>query len=187
MSIRLEYSNICTSENVIHDIIKLEKSIYTSTYLGSFNSLNKLFNKFKEMFVLAYNDTNELIGYLCCFPISDKLYNKIISDTTLHVNNILPEDIMNWDEVNNFYLVAILVSYEYQKQHIATLLMRKFLRKLHVKQNKSNVVNILAPTITDEGECLLKSFGFTLCKDLKSTEGYKLYSLDYTTNKPLIL
>lgn len=74
MNLKIAYSNSSTPSAIINDLMKIESDVYLPAYCGEYTSIENRFNKFKDMFVIAY-DGIDIIGYLCYFPISKRLHD----------------------------------------------------------------------------------------------------------------
>ncbi|MCQ2554758.1 MAG: GNAT family N-acetyltransferase, partial [Clostridia bacterium] len=185
--IEIRYSDRNTSPDVINSILSIEKSVYEPKYCGTFESVKSRYDKFNEMFVLAY-DNNKLAGYLCYFPISEKLHDDILDTDSLHDDDISPDDIVHLDipeaDANNsgesrkyhFYLISVAVSPEYHKKGIGKLLMDGLFEKLREFEKVGILTDdILASTVSKDGEKTVKKYGFKKKSNYPEATGYQVY------------
>lgn len=172
--LKIVQSNSETPVDIINKIINIEENVYEPKYRGTFDSISNRFNKFKEMFILAYVN-NLLVGYVCFFPISDTLYNDILYSDGFYDDDIKAIDIECYRNVNHIYIISIAVLNDYQKQHIGTNMMSYLFDTLHTKSSECTNVDILTSVISSNGKLIVEKFGFTLVKDLLIEEGYNLY------------
>ncbi len=181
MKIRIEYSTDHTDEKIIRDLMKIETDVYEPEYRGEYEAINRRFQKLREMFVLAY-DEKKLIGYLCFFPISDRLFHELMNKNFFHDDDIQPDDVMEWKETNHIYLLSIALYRNYHGKRIGVKMMQAFFDRIKVRQDEGKRTNdILASVVTKEGEGLAKKFGFTLIRDLTVTNKYKLFYSTFPT------
>lgn len=173
--IRLIYSDQKTQDDVIYDLMEVEKEAYIPEYRGEFEAIRKRFEEYKEMFVLAY-DNEKLIGYLCFFPVSDRLYEELLNEDKFHDDDILPEDIRTPAESGHIYLLSIALKDHYKGMGIGTAMMNTFWEKIrYYRENGCLIKDVLASAVTEEGNRLIRKAGFELVKDHSKTSRYLLY------------
>ena len=178
MDVKISYSNFLTSNNIIDDLMRIESDVYLSDYCGEYSSIEGRFNKFKDMFVLAY-DGSTIIGYLCYFPISKRLHDDLLLKEGFHDDDIMPDDVKTLTESNNIYLLSIALYKKYQGQGIGRMMFEAFESKIREEKMKGCVIeDVIASVVTKQGESLLKKGGFKLVNDYTDTEKYKLYKKD---------
>lgn len=176
-NIRIVYSDKSIGDDLIYKLMRIEEDAYAPEYRGEFDSIAKRFHKVKDMFVLAY-DKDKVIGYLCFFPISDKLHDEIINADGFHDDDILPEDVETWKDCNHVYLLSIALFKDYHKQGIGKLMMNAFFDRMREKNSGGQrVEDIVASVVTSAGEGIVEKYGFDKIKC--SVDGaFKVYSLN---------
>lgn len=173
----IKYSDLYTSNDIIYDLMNIEKDVYEEKDRGQFDSIEKRFNKNKEMFVLLYHK-DEIIGYLCYFPITKKLHDKIMASDVFYDDNIEPEDVLSYGKENYIYFISIALYKEYQGYGLGTKMMDAFIKKLKDKNNSGyKIKDVLASAVTKQGEEISKKYGFNLLSDKSNKYGFKLMYL----------
>lgn len=151
-------------EKLLRDVLALDALVYPPDFQGTFASVKHRFKAYPEMFIYRYDKENNLIGYICFFPISTLLQIKIKNSNFLFDDNITHNEIVNGP--NNPYLViSIAVSKKHQREKVATKLMREMI--LTLKKN-NYPLTIYAYTINQESEKLFKNFSFKTLKKISN-------------------
>lgn len=173
----IKHSDFTTSNEIIYDIMDIEKDVFKEKERGHYDSIERRFNRNKEMFVLAY-DKDKLIGYLCFFPISKRLHDDILNSNKFFDDNIKEEDVLLFEKENYLYLISIALYKKYQGLGIGKMMMDAFFTKVkELKDKGCNVSDILASAVSSQGEMISKKYNFTMFKDLSKEYGYKLMYL----------
>lgn len=164
-------------ENIIGDILDIESAVYEEKYRGTYESIQARYNKNKDTFILAY-DKNRMVGYLCFLPITDNLYDEIIQANNLHDDDILPEDITGFYNKVNLYLISIAIIPQFQDTEVIKEMTVAFFSLLK-KMREDNICinNIIASTVTKDGEKYLKRLNFRKLKSID--DEYALYHINY--------
>lgn len=170
----IKYSDASTSNDIIYDLMDIEKDVYKESERGHFDSIERRFNRNKEMFVLLYDD-DKLIGYLCFFPITKELHDKILNNDNFYDDNIAAEDVVSYDKENYIYLISIALYKKYHNQGLGKKMMDAFMKKLvEIKHSGYRINDILASAVSMQGERIAKKYGFTVLNDKSKQFGYKL-------------
>lgn len=176
-TIKIELSNSNTSDSVIEKLMEIERDVYLPEHRGEYHSIKSRFDKYKDMFVLAY-DKDKIIGYLCFFPISNSLHDAILSGFKFYDDDISPNDVVKIGEHNYIYLISIAMYKKYQGVGIGKLLMDAFFNKLKLEEENGHYTDdILASVISQRGEQIARKYKFSMIKDLSETQHYKLFYL----------
>ena len=176
IEVKITQSNSNTKYEIINDLMRIEKIVYEESCRGKYDSIKARFEIFSNMFILAY-DGDELIGYLCWFPISKMLHNRIIVDKALFDDDIKPEDVVDIGEENYIYIISVAILPEYQRRNIGTEMMKKLIRILKAySENGKKIKDVLTSVISEKGEGLVLKNGFVMVEN-RSESGYKLYRL----------
>ncbi len=176
-AIQMINSDIHTNPQIIRELMRIEDAVYEEEYRGAFDSIKARFEKFPEMFILAY-DGDELIGYFCWFPITKHLHDRIVSDEALFDDDICPEDVTGFGEENYIYIISAAIMPAYQNHDLGTEMMKRFMEILkHQKAEGRNTRDVLTSVVSLKGEKLVQKHGFDMVADRKES-GYKLYKLD---------
>ena len=93
-------SNYETKESIISELMEIENEVYAEDMRGEYESIKARFEKFPEMFFLAY-DRDRIVGYFCFFPISQKLYEEMVNKGCFRDDDIEPEDIVPLQETRH--------------------------------------------------------------------------------------
>lgn len=174
-NIRILFSSTHTDDSIIPELMKIEADVYAPDYRGRYDSICARFHKDKEMFVLAC-DGERIIGYLCFFPISEKLHGEIIYEAAFRDDDILPEDIMGFEKNNYIYLLSIALYKAYQRKGIGKKMMNAFFEMLQDKKGLGqDTVDILASVVTEQGRKIAEEYGFSPVRTPTDAEHFLLY------------
>lgn len=169
-------SNRDTKEDIIYELMKIESAVYSEDMQGEYESIKARFQKYPEMFYLAY-DENEVVGYLCYFPISQGVYDDIMYKGHFRDDDIEPKDIPPLETAKHVYFLSIALYPEYQNQGIADKMMEAFEKLIHEKNVKEcQIEDVIATTVTYDGEKFVKRYGFNLHLDKWEKEKFKVYA-----------
>lgn len=170
-------SNRNTEEEIFHEVMDIEAEVYTDDMRGDYQSIQSIkgrFNKYPEMFFLACED-GKIVGYFCFFPICQKLYEEIVHMGYFRDDDIKPEDIVSIETAKHIYIFSVAVYKKYQDTGLADEMMKQFEMFIDkCKEEGSQIENVIATTVTDDGEKFAKKYGFNLHLDRRQ-EGFKIY------------
>ncbi len=121
-------------------------------------------------------------GYMCYFPVSDRLAQSVRDDDVIHDDDIPPADVMRYvkGRAHNIYILSVAIDPAYQKTSAMKALARAFRRDLAARHAGGYAVALLQATaVSDAGRRVLERFGLKALKDIKN--GYTVYEADYDT------
>lgn len=147
---------------MIEKLLQLDAIVYPADQQGDINSVWERFMSNRDSYTITLLD-GKPIGYLCVFPITDSLYEKIVDEKLLVDSNILPSDIKRYErgEPYNLYIISIVVHPDYQGSEALKHVLKGFADKIERLRLNGIVLNkILAQAITEKGYQLLLSLGF---------------------------
>lgn len=174
----IKYSDENTSSDVIYDLMDIEKDVYKENERGHFDSIERRFNKNKQMFILLY-DEDKIIGYLCFFPITKELHDRILHNDDFYDDNIEAKDVIPYGKENYIYFISIALYKKYQGLGFGKKMMDAFMKKLKEKESAGyKIKDILASAVSQQGERIAKKYGFALLNDMSKQFGYKLMYLE---------
>lgn len=162
----------------IQDVIELDKLCYEEHLLDTFDSVYNRYLANKNSYVLIY-DNDTLVGYICYFPISNTLYNKIYYDNIFVDTDIKSNDIVEYKEgeSHNIFIISIAVHPNYRHRGISQILFQGMFNRIrHLKNNGVYINNIVAFAVSQAGEKCLLNNNFEKIKEIY--EGISLY--EYT-------
>lgn len=76
---------------------------------------------------MAY-DEDEIVGYFCFFPITQKIYDDVMYKGYFRDDDIKAEDILPMETARHIYLLSVALYKEYQDKGIADKMMEKNLQ-----------------------------------------------------------
>ncbi|MBW9171203.1 GNAT family N-acetyltransferase [Clostridium estertheticum] len=174
MELKIKHKAKSDSELII-EVMKLDKMGYPNYMQGTFDTIYARFKKNEDSFILAYHE-NKLVGYLCFFPISDNLLNKIYKDDDMYDTDILPKDIRSYGKegIYNIFIISIVVHPDYQGSDVIKHIAESFVRKIQIINVCGNSIGkIVANAVSYKGKNFLEKMNFTNKRILN--EGYLLY------------
>lgn len=175
--LKVRISNENTPVDIIYDLLEIEKKAYLPHHRGEFSSIEKRFVKNKEMLALIYDD-EQLVGYLCFFPVSRQLHHQIVSEGLYRDDDILPEDVEGYTDCTYLYIISIAVTPDYQNGAPARMLMSALWDFLKGKEAEGiHVQDITAAAVTPDGERFLRRTGFEMIHNHED-RGYKIFRMD---------
>ena len=168
--------SIDVEKDIIPDLMYVESKVYATEFCGKYESILQRYKKNKDSVILVY-DNKKIVGYLCMFPISDKLYLEINNSDKLVDDDICSEDVLPYTTRNKLYLISVAILPQYQDTDTVILLCNKFQEFISNKEMKNQKIeSIMATAISEDGTRFLKRLGFKEVKHL--INDYKLMRLD---------
>lgn len=173
----IKYSDKDTESSIIYDLMDIERDVYEEKDRGRFDSIEKRFNNNKEMFIFLYNN-DKLVGYLCYFPISKDLHDRILKASEFYDDNIESKDVIAYSKENYIYLMSAALYKKYHHQGLGQVMMNALFDKLREKKNLGyDIKDILASVISPHGERILEKYNFKVVQNKIGEYGYKLMRL----------
>jgi hypothetical protein len=160
-----------TRQNFINEALYLDSLVYQPKYQGTYHSVYERYQKNLDSFILV-KDGETIIGYICFFPISQNLYNRILLDNHIMDDDISPVDVLPYTKGcrHHLYIISAVIHPDYRDSEPVVLLTNKFVEFLAKKQkDKYFIDNILASTVSNDGVKLLEKLHFTFCKPLEDS------------------
>lgn len=156
------------------------KEVDSAAFPEHLRTCNSIYEKYAgnpDMFVLLYDDA-KLIGYMCNFPISKTLGDKMISGEDLSDTDMVDGKIDEYLPNNTYslYLSTAAILPQYQGQGLANLLMGGFYEKILDLQTRNVFFDrIIAAAATDGGKKICAKMGMQKTRELPG--GYDLYTI----------
>ncbi len=173
---KIVYSKDVQNINFLDDILKLDKEVYEDSMLGTKKKLEEEFMKNKESYILLYNK-EQLIGYKCFFPVTNEAKKEILTGEENFDDNITNDDICEYGNINNLFLISIVISKKYQNTKGIVYLneaFKKFL--LNKNEDGKKIKSIMAIAVSGNGVKYLERNNFKEKK--KIDDNHKLYVCD---------
>lgn len=162
------------------EVLSLDDIVYDKKLTGTFESVSSRYKSNEEMFIFAVDESDVMRGYICFFPISDELSNKITSESKIFDDNITPEDVTQYSKskINNIYVISVAVFPEYRGKGIGFNLAKEMFEVLANLSNSGyEIGKIYATAKSVNGERLLSKFNFHIIKEYQGNE--KLMEFDF--------
>jgi len=164
-------------------VYHLDKSVYTEAMAGNIESDSKRFKKVPESFLLLYED-DQIIGYICFFPVTDVFYEGMLSSDKLYDNNIVPKDMETFvkNQKHHIFIISMVINPDFKARGLFRLLTKAF--KDRIKQYNEEgyiITDISGYAVSGAGEHILRSFGCKIVKEIYDEEegSAKLYIGSY--------
>ncbi|MCR4642124.1 MAG: GNAT family N-acetyltransferase [Lachnospiraceae bacterium] len=151
----------------------IETEVYVEDMRGEYDNILARFRKYPEMFFIAY-DEDHVVGYFCFFPICQKLYDQIM-EGLFRDDDITPAEIVPIEEARHMYILSVAILKEYQDTGIADEMMRRFEEVI----SRHHIQNVLASTVTEDGEKYAIRYGYRMFCDRLEQAGYRIYVKEF--------
>lgn len=145
------------------EVLSLDDIVYEKKYRGTFESVSQRYKTNEEMFIFAVDDENRMCGYICFFPVSSELTERIENESIMFDDNIEPKDVRQYDKnsINNIFLISIAVFPEYKRKGVGFGLVKEMFAFLgSLSASGYEIGKIFAITTSLEGEKVLSKFNF---------------------------
>ena len=171
--VTIAHSKLPICEEMICSVMEVEKEVYRPEDRGTLLAIVNRMNKYPEMLISAQVD-EKMVGYLCYFPISEKLYLDIVNDGNYRDDDIQPEDVVPFSQQTHLFLISAAICPAFQNKGIADYMMQYMNSQIHNKCAQGYAVkDITTITISPDGEKLAKRYGFRL--HFEDNRGYKVF------------
>lgn len=139
------------------EVLSLDDIVYDKKLTGTFESVSGRYKTNEEMFIFAVDDEGRMCGYICFFPITDELYERIMNEDVMFDDNIQPKGIKQYtkDSINNIFVISVARSPHYKGQGFGFNLVKEMFSYLNsLSELGYEIGNILAVTTSAEGDRL---------------------------------
>ena len=151
-------------EQVFDAIQKIDHVVFHENGLATKESDIARYEAFKESYMFALAE-NEIVGYVCYFPITKDFYQLVIKGEDVYDGNIEPTNICDLKENENYiFLLSVAILPAFQKQGIST----QFSTLLNAEFKNVAIKDIVSYAFTSGGEHFLNSLGLTAVKDMET-------------------
>ncbi len=139
----------------------LDSLVYLPEDQSTLEYDTKRYMKNKESHILMY-DNDEIVGYLCYYPISESLfdeikYGKYYDDTYLSSNDVL---VFESNRSYSVYIMSVVLHPDYQNKSLSKMFLKALKDKEKELKNKNIVIsNWIAIAVSKQGERFSKSLG----------------------------
>lgn len=161
----------------IPEIMKIDSLVYSKELQGTYETISDRFKANNESYILMVDKKdNSIIGYICFFPITFALYEKIISTSDIVDNDISANDIVKYslDQPNYLYIISVAILSKYRDSGVIEKLINAYNKFLKQKVQIGYAIEcILGTAISNDGIKFLKKLNFSFYKDLQFE--YKLF------------
>lgn len=163
-------------DSFLNDVLELDRLVYPENLQGSIEALKNRFLANKEMYLLLYKE-DLLIGYICFFPITQKLSNSIYTENKLYRENITSSDICAYSKevANDIYLLSVAINPNNRDSEAIRVLTNSFYVYLDKKKKQGYLLrDILSTSVSKDGENFLANLNFKKAKEI--TPEYQLFT-----------
>jgi hypothetical protein len=169
-------------EEFVKNILEIDASVYPSDMQGTMDSVLGRYHANKDEYILLTNDIDEIVGYLCCFPVKESFYNKIIESNRSFDDDITPDKIVPYTHGQPHYLFLISIAVKPDSRDGAAKLLAQALEDFLDDKRKNGIpiIQAVSYAMTDKGAAFLDKSGFS-CKKV-CEKGYKLYVRNFTND-----
>lgn len=150
------------------EVLSLDDIVYEKNLTGTFESVSIRYKTNEEMFIFAIDETDKMRGYICFFPISERLCNKIDNEQEMFDDNIKADDVVQYSKnrVNNVFIISVAVFPEFKGKGIGFNLVKEMFDYLGSLSGLGyDIGKIYATTTSNDGEKLLSKYNFQKVRD----------------------
>ena len=169
-------------DDFISDVLRLDALVFAPSDQGTDSSIRARYNANQESLVLAYNNS-EIIGYICFFPVTNDLSERIKNEESPFDDNIQPSDILaSYKNKHDFdvFLISAAISPEYQGKGTGTELVNKCLAFLSDKiKSGCKIRKAYSYAFSDAGARVLAKTGFKELKGVRHSDSGNIVKLMY--------
>ncbi len=172
----IRYSKNKTDE-FIYDIQRIDREVYGEEECTSFETDSARFKKNTDSYILLY-EGEEIVGYMCIFPIIKKLYKNMLELDVAFDDNITPEDIGPYEDEVSLFIHSIAVLPKYRNGEAIVMITNAFYKFIEDK-NKSGkcfIKRVVALAVSDSGRKALSRMGLEKYKTVENK--YDLFILN---------
>ena len=162
------YDNKKITEQIIKDILKLDKQFYKDEYLWDNDYQLKIFNKNKNS-IIAIAYSGNIIGYLNYLAIKKEKYDEILN-SSITIDEFDINEIISYQKNENNYITlnSVVIDKNFQDGYVVKLLvkrLKKILKKMN--DNKYKIAGINSFAVSNDGMKFLERLGFEKRKKLE--------------------
>lgn len=173
INVTITHSGTPISDEIIYGVMDVERNVFKPEDRGTRSAIMRRMEKYPEMLILAEVNT-KIVGYLCYFPISEKLFLDITDNGNYRDDDIPPEDVVPFSSNTHLFIISAAIYPEYQNRGIVDAMMNYLSTQV---QNKCadgySVSDITTIAISPDGERLATRYGFHL--HFGDNPEYKVY------------
>lgn len=171
----------------IKDIAAIDAAVFPRELQGEHGNIRARFEANKESYILAYHDY-KIVGYICFFPITAELSERIRNEEKTFDDDIKPSDIIQFPETDeekeqefDMFLISVAVLPQHHGKGIGQALMKEYFTLISDKtQWGCKIVNMYSYAYTNKGAWLLDKWNFTEIKSaLHSKSGHDVWLMSY--------
>jgi GNAT superfamily N-acetyltransferase len=171
----------------IEKILDIDKKVFSSVVQGTFESVGGRFEANKESYILAYHNF-EIVGYICFFPVTRELREKIEKEERVFDDDISSADILPYPQTAeeaeseyDIFLISIAVLPDYQGIGIGSGLMKEFFTFVSDKiQSGCKIKNLYSYAHTTYGAWLLEKSNFHELKKIENQNQKPTWLMHYS-------
>ncbi|MDR2424008.1 MAG: hypothetical protein LBD59_04700 [Prevotellaceae bacterium] len=154
-------------EEFVKNILEIDKSVYPSNMQGTMCSVLGRYHANKDEYILLTNDADEIVGYLCCFPVKESFYNEIIKSNHAFDDNITSDKIVEYTRGQPHYLFLISIAVKPDSRDgAAKMLAQAFENFIKDKRkNGYNIIQAVSYAMTNKGAAFLEKSSFSFKKN----------------------
>lgn len=163
------------NDSFINDVLALDALSYPDYILGSFKSVSERYHKNTDSYILAYKDDSTLIGYICFFPVTDSIFEKMMTTSKMVDDDLTFDDVEVYrkNNKNNILIISIVISPEYRDGNTIKEISKSLADYIENKINEGyEISSFVGSTVSEDGFKVLSRWGFKKIKDLE--DGYQL-------------
>lgn len=159
----------------LEKVLDIDRQVYSEDMQGSLQSVGERYRKHPTSFLLLEDEDN-IVGYLCYFPICDSLYQRMIFSHEPLDDNITANEIRDYSDKTHLFVISIVIMEAYRDGKAIVLLLDEWKTKIKKKIEEGyGVESISGYTVSEDGRKFVKRLRF---EKIGKNEGeYQLYSM----------
>ena len=133
----------------IDKILRIDQAVFGAVLQGTSDSVGARYEANKESYILAYHNF-EIVGYICFFPITKGLRERIEKEERMFDDDIQAADILPYPRADeepggeyDIFLISVAVLPDYQGIGIGSGLMNEFFTFVSDKIQSGLIIPVL--------------------------------------------
>lgn len=159
-------SNHELSDEELKRVLEIDSLVYPESYQSTYEQVLLRFNCNRGCFTTLLNE-GKIVGYICYFPITQRLREGIVNGTYTNDVDLASEDVLAYEaSQGSLYIISLAIDPKYQGTDALKVMMSAFEHRLNTLALTYGIEEVLAVTVSEKGRTTLEKQGFNLMRDI---------------------